>query len=133
MELTLDTEETLAKSKPCKANVKIKKLDSNFSTKSRLCLKLDPKEHFWRLSNQETSELDFSEVTDMSLDIKIICTASGIVNMPLVTLCRVSEVKPSEEKGLTELVTEFEPGEIEYLACGRIVTVGDSIPEVTEV
>lgn len=133
MDLTLNPDKPPAKSIPCSAHVEIKKLNPNYSTKSRLCLKLDPKEHFWRLANQDKHELDFTDVDCVSVDLQVISTANGVINMPLVSLCKVDEVKPGEEKGSTEVVTAFDSGEIENLACGKIIQVDDAAPIVTQV
>lgn len=132
--MILNPNEPPTKSSPCSAKVCVQKLDPSYTTQSKLYVKLDSKEHFWRLANQDKQkELDFTEVDFITIELDVICTATGIINMPLLSLCKVNEVTPGEDKGQTEVVIGFEPGEIEYLACGRIVQVLETVPIVTQV
>lgn len=104
------------------------------SSKERLCIKLDPREHFWRITSQ-VAELSSARdddssnevmITEWSCDIDLICDASGMVNSPLFTLCSVEEVEKSAESTpglLTEVVTPLSRDRVDYLSNGKMFYV----------
>ena len=93
-------------------------------------MKLDPREHFWRITSQVAELLSPSNGDDTttptaewSCDVELVCDASGIVNSPLFALCSVEEVQKSAETGLTEVVTPLTRDEVDYLSNGKMVFV----------
>ena len=146
------------KGQPCSAHVLIKPLASCNTTTTnepddandesstvssdskpkRLCLKLDPREHFWRMSpaqtpSQLTCDLSTIVSNEWSCDVELVCDASGIVNAPLFTLCSVESVRKANTADAdatsctpaTEVVTPLKEEEVDYLSNGRMVFVED--------
>jgi len=124
----------LKKGQVCTAHVKVKLLSESYTTASRLCIKLDPCEHFWRItSKEEDLFLELSnDVIEWSRDVELMCDASGSVNYPSVVLCVVDNVHKSEGTGTTEVVTPFQVGEVDYLSAGLMVSIED-IHQASEV
>ena len=100
-------------------------MSESYKNTSRLCIKLDPSEHFWRITSKEDDlflELS-SGVSEWSRDIEMTCDASGVVNSPFVVLCVVDSIHRSEETGTTDVLTPFGVGEVDYLSAGQMLSV----------
>ena len=107
--------------------VNIHRLHSFDLNGSRLVLKLDTREHFWKCSDQV--EWIFNE-PDHACDVMLICTVSGTVNTPLFTLDKISN---DDSESSSEVLTSFERGEVEYLSSGKMMIVNEQAAIVTEV
>jgi len=126
VDVTITSDEP-KKGRPCTAHVHVRKLDTEISRHFNICMKMNQRDHFWRLNSpDDTLKLDFvDDVTEISRDIEITCNASGIINSPLLSLCYVDSVQKGEESAATDVVVPFGADQVHYLSAAKMVKVGD--------